>query len=626
MPAISLPKGGGAMRGIGEKFSVNAANGTASISVPIAATPGRSGFGPQLSLSYNSGAGNGPFGLGWNLSIPSITRKTDKGLPRYQDAGNPDIFILSDAEDLVPCLAENYQEPEVTGEDGRIYFIRRYRPRIEGLFARIERRVDKQTGDTHWQSVSKDNITTVYGRSPECRLADPRDKSRVFSWLIEESYDDKGNVIIYEYKKEDRENIDQSLPQEKNRLAGGGFANRYIKRIKYGNKQPYQRDDWLFQVVFDYGDHHPDIPGVDPDRIWACRRDPFSAYRAGFEIRTYRLCRRVLMFHHFAELGDNPCLVRSTDFCYRPDPVVTCLTSVVQAGYVRDENGIYRKKALPPLEFFYTGSKIGEEIRSIEPESLENLPVGLDGAQYQWLDLDSEGISGILTEQAGAWFYKPNLGNGRFAPVQVVSRQPSLTNLNGGLQQIMDLAGDGHKYLVQFSPPLPGYYERTGDGDWDSFTPFQSSPNIAFNDPNLKFIDLTGDGFADILISEDEVFVWYPSRARQGFGPSELVRKLNDEEQGPALVFADSTQSIHLADMSGDGLVDLVRIRNGQVSYWPNLGYGRFGAKVEMDGAPWFDCPDQFNPRRIRLADVDGSGPTDIIYLGRDSITIWFNQ
>ena len=31
--------------------------------------------------------------------------------------------------------------------------------------------------------------------------------------------------------------------------------------------------------------------------------------------------------------------------------------------------------------------------------------------------------------------------------------------------------------------------------------------------------------------------------------------------------------------MNGDGLADLVRIRNGEVCYWPNLGYGRFGAR-----------------------------------------------
>ena len=37
-------------------------------------------------------------------------------------------------------------------------------------------------------------------------------------------------------------------------------------------------------------------------------------------------------------------------------------------------------------------------------------------------------------------------------------------------------------------------------------------------------------------------------------------------------LLSDGTQSVYyLADMSGDGLSDLVRIRNGEVCYWPNL-------------------------------------------------------
>ncbi|MFL9965695.1 SpvB/TcaC N-terminal domain-containing protein [Paraburkholderia sediminicola] len=79
-PTVSLPKGGGAIHGIGEKFSANPTTGTGAMTVPIATSPGRGGFGPQLSLSYDSGAGNGPFGIGWHLSLPNITRKTDKGL------------------------------------------------------------------------------------------------------------------------------------------------------------------------------------------------------------------------------------------------------------------------------------------------------------------------------------------------------------------------------------------------------------------------------------------------------------------------------------------------------------------------------------------------------------------
>ena len=93
-PRLGLPKGGGAIRGIGEKFAANPVTGTGSMTVPIAVSPGRAGFGPALSLSYDSGAGNGPFGFGWSLALPAITRKTDKGLPRYADGAESDVFVL----------------------------------------------------------------------------------------------------------------------------------------------------------------------------------------------------------------------------------------------------------------------------------------------------------------------------------------------------------------------------------------------------------------------------------------------------------------------------------------------------------------------------------------------------
>src|SRR5262245_31609015 len=106
-PAVSLPKGGGAIKGIGEKFAANPVTGTGSMSIPIETSAGRSGFGPRLELTYDSGAGNGPFGFGWTLTVPSIVRKTDLGLPRYEDAEESDVFILWGAEDLVPVLDED---------------------------------------------------------------------------------------------------------------------------------------------------------------------------------------------------------------------------------------------------------------------------------------------------------------------------------------------------------------------------------------------------------------------------------------------------------------------------------------------------------------------------------------
>ncbi len=144
--------------------------------------------------------------------------------------------------------------------------------------------------------------------------------------------------------------------------------------------------------------------------------------------------------------------------------------------------------------------------------------------------------------------------------------------------------------------------------------------------PDLRFVDLTGDGHADLLITENDAFCWYASLAEAGFGPAQRMQKVLDEEPGPRIVFADATQSIFLADLSGDGLTDIVRVRNGEVCYWPNVGYCRFGAKVSMDRAPWFEAPDVFDSRRIRLADIDGSGTTDILYLASTGVRIYFNQ
>ena len=164
-PKITLPKGGGAISGIGAKFAANPVTGTGSMTVPVFASPSRSGFGPQLSLSYESGAGNSPFGFGWSLSFPSITRRTDKGLPKYLDAHESDTFILSGVEDLVPVVADG----------------------------------------------------------TDCSQRQP----------VDSPASEPGNIV-----------------------------QRYLKYIKYGNRSPRQcgedltrRTDWMFEVVFDYGEH-----------------------------------------------------------------------------------------------------------------------------------------------------------------------------------------------------------------------------------------------------------------------------------------------------------------------------------------------------------------------------------
>ncbi len=640
IPSISLPKGGGAIKGIDEKFSVNAINGTASFSVPLPFSPAR-GASSNLSLSYNSGAGNGVFGLGWNLGLASIKRKTDRGLPRYIDES--DTFLFSEAEDLVPEFEKgsegsfsvdtngDYIISEKDSPDGS-YKIRFYKPRIEGLFARIEKWTEKTTGIIKWRIITKDNFTTLFGWSSNSVIADPEDDTKIFEWLPEFVFDDKGNCSHYIYKKEDEIGFDSSLLHNKNRFKDGNitYTNLYLEKVLYGNKTPYKNfgdafpveTDYMFQTVFDYGEYEDNSP-FSKINDWDFRADAFSDYKAGFEIRTTRLCKRVLLFHHFTEYEG---LVKSLDFKYdtTSEKDFTFLKSITACGYIKKADGTYSSKKLPTTEFEYQKHEWNKDVKSVSEEDLVHSPVGLDEQQYQFTDLFNEGLSGILTEQANGWYYKHNLGNGRFERAKLVTPKPSFLGLGGQLQ-VADLDADGGKQIVSYGNEPKGYFELDDDNEWQQFKNFRQIPNIDFSDANTRMLDLDSDGKPEVVITEDSVFIWYQSKGRKGFSPSTKTLKSFDEEAGPHIVFADSQQTIFLADMSGDGMTDIVRIRNGEVCYWANLGYGKFGTKVGMDNAPLFDLPDSFNPAFLRLADLDGSGTTDIVYLGKNKLTCWIN-
>ncbi len=213
----------------------------------------------------------------------------------------------------------------------------------------------------------------------------------------------------------------------------------------------------------------------------------------------------------------------------------------------------------------------------------------------------------------------------QFAPAKLVAPKPSFTGLGAGVMQLADLEANGEKQLVVSADGVQGYFELDDTDHWQPFRAFLETANVDLRDPNVRVFDLDGDGRPEIVLTEEQAFRWWPGRGKDGYGSSERTFKATDEEQGPTLVFSDPEQRIFLADMSGDGLTDLVRIRNAEVCYWPNLGYGRFGAKVTMKNSPWFDAPELFNPAHLLLADVSGTGATDLIYLGKNQFRAWLN-
>ncbi|MCP4104548.1 MAG: hypothetical protein GY749_03270, partial [Desulfobacteraceae bacterium] len=74
-------------------------------------------------------------------------------------------------------------------------------------------------------------------------------------------------------------------------------------------------------------------------------------------------------------------------------------------------------------------------------------------------------------------------------------------------------------------------------------------------------------------------------------------------------------------DMNGDRLQDILKIQNDMCSYYPGRGFGEFGSAVAMSDPP-FGITSQ---SRLLIADVNGDGMDDALYVGTGTVKVWLN-
>ena len=418
------------------------------------------------------------------------------------------------------------------------YRVRRYRPRIEGLFARIER----------WSKIGFPAMSTgvrspATTSSPSTALTPTRasptrwTQRRIFSWLICETRDDKGNAVLYRYKAEDGLGADLGKAHERNRGKpdeARRTANRYLKRIYYGNRTPLldqaghrprwldkpQIDaqiasaGWMFEAVFDYGDHDPAVPMPNDDQDkneaglprypWQPRRGPLlhlSPRLRGPHHPPLPAGARCFTTSPVRQACERDCLVRSTDFTYsdEPDPAdaqqpglhVPAARSpsraIAAATAATTSAACRRWSSNTPSPSCRTRWK-----NSIRPACGE--PADRHGRQRLPLDRPARRRHPRHPHRAGRRLVlqaqpqpRPRPAAGRpaqvkaqFAPLEAVARQAQRRS-SATAREFMDLAGDGQPDLVVLDGPVPGLYEHDEAEGWQPFRPFTSraQPRLA---------------------------------------------------------------------------------------------------------------------------------------------------
>ncbi|MBO9545435.1 SpvB/TcaC N-terminal domain-containing protein [Caulobacter sp.] len=601
VPKIDV-KEGAKISGQGDRFDVNMVTGAASLSLPVDA-PSLRGVAPELSLTYGGSVGNSPYGLGFDLALPAIARLTDRGVPTYTDA---DRFLI-DGDELTPAYASKagaWIKDERTEGD---YTVVRYRPRIETTSNRIEwwRHRD---GGSYWKSVSAENTTTLYGDDPDARICDPAEPTRIYKWLATQTLDAHGNRIVYRYRREDG----TGLPADAN------TAQIYIDAIGYGSWRDGQTERLAVEIRFDYGQY--DLPGLDPVRPWPQRLDPFTTFRPGFELKTWRLCRNILTVHDLPDAPGGRALTKVLALDHDETPLFSTLRTAQQIGWRTEKDGSLVSQAKPALSLGFNAFDVsGAQWRALEVSGLPPFQGPPGRGHYQFVDLNGDGIAGMLFNDASRLVYWRALGDGRYQPPVTPLRAPIDRDLARGRCALMDLDGDGQLELVVRDRRRAGYYRRA-DETWESFVPFAGTPP-EIGAPSAELADLDGDGRQDLMtVAAPDRLRVYRSQGTLGYGPPQTRRLPRDfpseRQQDPAILVA-------FANIFGDGLEHRVRVASGAVTVWPSLGHGRFGPARRLDNAPLFAA--DLDASRIFFADTTGSGYADLILASPDSLAIHRN-
>jgi hypothetical protein len=631
---LALPKGGGAIVGLGESLDPTGSSGMARFSLPFAVSAGR-GYAPALTLDYSSGMGNGAFGLGWNLGVACVQRRTNRGVPRY-DGGVEDEYVGPDGAVLVSERDENGDPITTTvtqyGDKnlGGSYKVTRYYPRVEGSFHRIERWQGASAVDDFWLIHDAAGPLHCLGKTAGARLAHPDHPERIAEWRVEESVNPLGEHIYYRYVAENTDGV--TADNEKDR---DHAANRYLAEAYYGNRTPatdlYLWDmadasgqGWLFSVVLDYGERGVDAGKAPPyavpaDSKWPLRADSFSLYQYGFEVRTHRLCRQILMFHHFpAELKEDHTLVRRLLLTYRESAVTSQIDQARTLAYETDGT----VQSLPPVELGYS---------TFEPTQLAACYQQFDGiaelndaTHYQMVDLYGDGVPGVLFRQGTGWRYRsPVRGKAGTDQVAYGGWQvlPAVPAMQPTRLALMDFDGDGRLDWLVTQPGMAGCFSLKEGNQWSGFTPFSALPPEFFH-PQAQLADLVGAGLSDLALIGPKSVRLYANQ-RDGFMPATDVAH-EEGDLGLPIVGRSERELVAFSDVLGSGQVHLIRLRYDGLTCWPNLGRGCFGKPFQV-GPLGFDRA-TFNPDQVFLADLDGSGAADLIYIEQNQLTLFLSQ
>ncbi len=569
----------GSSRSYSRGIQGSSSSGAFTYALPLALPPGRSGFTPGLSLSYNSQSRDldSFFGYGWSMDFPSITRLSKTGIEKFY---TDNYFTSSLSGELVATTGTEYAAKVE-----------------EGDFLTYD-----YDSSGFWTATDKSGKVYTFGSSTAAQQADPSDATHIYKWLLEEIRDTNDNFIHYEYTTDNGQLYPSQITYTGSGSTEGPFA---------------------------------------VDFTLEARSDTTNSYQSGFEVETnYRVASIGISF--------NTTLLREYDLAYiTPDNSErSLLESVRESAW--DDSGT--ETTLPATTFTYADSDKGWT-----ETSSYNIPVYfyISGSHtdkgVDFADVDGDGLIDILdsgyyssTDSATEVYLNQGDGTGWIQDT-AYSIPTYFWSYSGNTMRntrLADVDGDGFSDIF-FGSSSDSPYTQISRADpaaktWavdSSYTmPLTFNSGYA-NDQGVRLLDINGDGFPDFVQSLYGSTIYQKAYL---FDP-ETQTWVEDRGISIPVYFDDQNgyneEGVELADVNGDGLVDLIQSVYNSGSYqgvYLNQGDGSGWVLDSNYSIPiYFWASNSIMMDQVQIVDVDGDGLGDLVqsYAGSGSYDdVYINQ